>query len=71
MMTTGQALADSVSEIFGIDSSFIFEAEIDAFEARIVRGVHGTDGRLVVTRSADGAIVPVKVLEVFDMRADA
>jgi hypothetical protein len=64
----GQAMADAVGDIFGIDSTLLFEAEIDWEEARITRGVHGTDGRIVVFRDADGEVKPVQVLEVFSMR---
>lgn len=67
MTNTGNLMADAIHDIFGIDPSLIFEAEIDPFEARIVRGVHGSDGRICVTRDEDGDIQPVMVLEVFDM----
>lgn len=68
MTNTGARLADAVHEIFGIDPSLIFDAEIDPFEARIVRGVHDSEGHVCVTRDKYGEIQPVRVLEVFDMR---
>lgn len=68
MTTAGKALADCVGDIFGIDPSVIFEAEIDPEEARIVRGVHGTDGRICLAYREDGEIEPARVLEVFAMQ---
>ena len=68
MKSAGKALADAVGEIFGIDPTLIFSAEIDAFEARIVRGVHDSDRRCAITRLPDGSVDAVRVLEVFDMR---
>lgn len=65
--TAGQKLADAVGDAFGIDPTFIFYAEIEPLEARIVRGIRDSQGRCAIMVDEDGEVDAARVLEVFDM----